>query len=645
MSLAQLFFMKETFRERVRCWRQDRFRKRTHVPREHRFTLEPLEPRLLLSATPIEVVATQGLESAAITVPAGSLPSLDVDLNGQADALSDGILIIRHLFGFTGSALTNGAVDPAGQRTDPNAIQNYLNSIDSALDVDLNQQADALSDGIMIIRSLFGFTGTALTSGAVDPGGQRTDPAFIATFLGNMNPQRELIAPLMTAGLQQDTGIRETDTITFNPSITGTIADINQIASFTAGFDAAPAGSFVDVLADLKTSGVFTLTPTRLEQIAGGTLADGMHTLHLQAMDTRGNLATLDRLFTLDTSVTTLTFDLDPASDTTPLGDQQTTDAVVVLRGQTEPNAVVELVGLGLAATADQTGMVAFANVPLAIGANVFTVESTDIAGNQSTLTRTLTRLLPDNDGDGIPDSQETGGPNGGDANNDGIPDSQQANVVSVLNSANQYLTLVAPAAVSFSGVQALRNPSPGDAPADVTFPLGFVDFQLTGLVGGAATVDLLLPAGVTVNTYWKYGATPDNTAPHWYEFLYDGTTGAEINGSVVTLHFLDGARGDNDLTVNGSIVDPSGPGFVVNHAPAGTDKTITINEDAPYTFTAADFGFSDPNDSPANAFQAVTITTLPDAGTLTVNGAPVNAGDAITIPPAGVSWTARASN
>jgi hypothetical protein len=46
-----------------------------------RFQLEALEPRLLLSATPTEVVVNQVLEPAAITVPAGSLPNLDVDLN------------------------------------------------------------------------------------------------------------------------------------------------------------------------------------------------------------------------------------------------------------------------------------------------------------------------------------------------------------------------------------------------------------------------------------------------------------------------------------------------------------------------------------------------------------------------------------
>src|SRR5205823_2043656 len=61
-----------------------------------------------------------------------------------------------------------------------------------------------------------------------------------------------------------------------------------------------------------------------------------------------------------------------------------------------------------------------------------------------------------------------------------------------------------------------------------------------------------------------------------------------------------------------------------VNDAPAGTNKTVTINEDNTYTFTTADFGFSDTHDTPANVFLAVKITTLPTAGTLRLNGTPI---------------------
>ena len=69
-----------------------------------------------------------------------------------------------------------------------------------------------------------------------------------------------------------------------------------------------------------------------------------------------------------------------------------------------------------------------------------------------------------------------------------------------------------------------------------------------------------------------------------------------------------------------------------VNDAPAGADKSITTNEDAPYAFTAADFGFTDPNDTPANALLAVKITTLPTGGTLRDNGVAVSAGQVVAL-------------
>src|SRR5512140_2437175 len=64
-----------------------------------------------------------------------------------------------------------------------------------------------------------------------------------------------------------------------------------------------------------------------------------------------------------------------------------------------------------------------------------------------------------------------------------------------------------------------------------------------------------------------------------------------------------------------------------INDPPLGTDKTVTTLEDVPYTFLVSDFGFTDPNDNPANNFVSVKITT-PGKGTLALNGTAVNAGD-----------------
>jgi Ca2+-binding RTX toxin-like protein len=89
-----------------------------------------------------------------------------------------------------------------------------------------------------------------------------------------------------------------------------------------------------------------------------------------------------------------------------------------------------------------------------------------------------------------------------------------------------------------------------------------------------------------------------------------------------------------------------------VNDAPSGTDKTITFNENSSYSFTAADFGFSDVD---GNSLLLVKISSLPLAGSLTLNGivitgntsigvADMNNGQFIFIPAANGSGNHYAS-
>ena len=83
-----------------------------------------------------------------------------------------------------------------------------------------------------------------------------------------------------------------------------------------------------------------------------------------------------------------------------------------------------------------------------------------------------------------------------------------------------------------------------------------------------------------------------------------------------------DAMVGIDDIVVTG---DPP------NSAPVGADNTVTLTEDGTHTFAASDFGFSDPNDTPAHNLLAVRIATLPSPGTLTNNGSAVSAGDFIS--------------
>ncbi|MES2759587.1 MAG: Ig-like domain-containing protein, partial [Pseudomonadota bacterium] len=71
-----------------------------------------------------------------------------------------------------------------------------------------------------------------------------------------------------------------------------------------------------------------------------------------------------------------------------------------------------------------------------------------------------------------------------------------------------------------------------------------------------------------------------------------------------------------------------------VNDAPSGTSGTISSRENAVYTFGAADFGFSDDLDNPANTLLSVKIATLPDPakGMLTLNGIAVTSGAFVAV-------------
>jgi hypothetical protein len=94
-------------------------------------------------------------------------------------------------------------------------------------------------------------------------------------------------------------------------------------------------------------------------------------------------------------------------------------------------------------------------------------------------------------------------------------------------------------------------TPGPG-----VAFPHGLVAFTLTGCTPGATvTVTITYPEPITGLVYWTFGPTADDATPHWY------TLPATVAGNTVSFTITDGGLGDADLTVNGTIVDPSGIG------------------------------------------------------------------------------------
>lgn len=109
----------------------------------------------------------------------------------------------------------------------------------------------------------------------------------------------------------------------------------------------------------------------------------------------------------------------------------------------------------------------------------------------------------------------------------------------------------IGPKFVSLAGL-----PSP---PAGYSFPYGLFDFRLEHCTPGSQVrVSIEYPGTLPGGTqYWKYGPTPDKpNEHHWYQIA------AHIAGNSVTFHITDGGLGDDDLTVNGTIVDQGGPGL-----------------------------------------------------------------------------------
>ncbi|MBT8399097.1 MAG: glycoside hydrolase [Rhodothermia bacterium] len=109
------------------------------------------------------------------------------------------------------------------------------------------------------------------------------------------------------------------------------------------------------------------------------------------------------------------------------------------------------------------------------------------------------------------------------------------------------------------------------EVPLDYDFPHGVLDFTVTNVNAGTS-IDVTvifeepLPAGTE---YFKYGPTLDNVADHWY------SVPAVIEGNTITYTITDGQNGDNDLTVNGIIVDPAAP-VVFSPAPAPVTPNVS---------------------------------------------------------------------
>ncbi|MGB0560174.1 MAG: Ig-like domain-containing protein, partial [Spirulinaceae cyanobacterium] len=236
----------------------------------------------------------------------------------------------------------------------------------------------------------FSFTGVTLELGAnpfeivaTDNAGNevRIEQTITRTQPGSDPPQ-------ITLDLATDSGSDPSDGITNNPDISGQVTDSNGISLVQVSLNGS---AYSDITSQLNPDGTFSLDTAFLTTLNGGTLPDGSYSLELEATDGLGNSDSQTLSFTLDTS-TTLTWGLDPSSDSGTPGDQITDERSVTLTGQTDPGSTVTLTTTGQTTTADSSGNFSFSNVDLALGDNTLDITVTDAAGNTTNQSQTLTR-------------------------------------------------------------------------------------------------------------------------------------------------------------------------------------------------------------------------------------------------------------
>jgi CSLREA domain-containing protein/LPXTG-motif cell wall-anchored protein len=187
-----------------------------------------------------------------------------------------------------------------------------------------------------------------------------------------------------------------------------------------------------------------------------------------------------------------------------------------------------------------------------------------------------------DSDGDGMPDAVETAYPASAD------PAASAKDSAFVAD--NQQWVLLTATTGTLSNVSPIDDPSPSGHPG-ATFPLGLIDWTLSGIDPGTiGTVMFTLP-GTVINGWWKYSPHHD---PQFYDYGYSSIAGygAKVTAenllgfglsTVVSVLVPDGGVGDDDGLENGVIRDPAAP------AVAPSDATPVIPLPGPgITATAA---------------------------------------------------------
>ena len=188
----------------------------------------------------------------------------DIDDDGRADALTDGLMFLRYAFGLRGDPLINGLISSRSDHKAATDIERELKTVfKTSGDIDGDGNVDALTDGLLLLRSLFGLSGNSLTTGVIATGATRTDASSLESYIGTWMPAAPYITLNGSAVLDHeqattyaDAGATALDfidgsvTVLMSGSVDSGIADVyilTYLATDSEGNTAKPVVRMVTV--------------------------------------------------------------------------------------------------------------------------------------------------------------------------------------------------------------------------------------------------------------------------------------------------------------------------------------------------------------------------------------------------------------
>ena len=347
---------------------------------------------------------------ASDSLPAGDW---DIDDNGQADALTDGLMFLRYAFGLSGVSLVNGLISSDSVHTTPAAIESELAIVFAESgDIDgSGGEVDALTDGLLLLRYLFGLSGNSLTSGVVGSEATLTDSSDLEAYMSGLMPQAPYIRLNGSATVNHEQATTYVDagaTATDVPDGSVPVTTVGSVDSDTAGtyilsYSATDSDGNVSrtltrsvTVAD-TTAPTITLIGESVVEVELDTSYEDAGATATDAVDGSVEVVTTGSVDTGAAATYTLTY---TATDTA--GNSSTATRTVEVKDVTAPvitvagtNPVTIELGDTYAdegATADGGETVTSSGTvdTFTVGSYTITYSATDAAGNTGTATRTV---------------------------------------------------------------------------------------------------------------------------------------------------------------------------------------------------------------------------------------------------------------